>query len=244
MGWRSGLVIVCVVGGVFLDQSWTRAAAVVKRQEMLKQRRRQIVDQQKQAVRQRQEEARRQAYQRQVLQQKVLRQKRIQQMRRQAIARQKAVLQKKVLREKARASQRQVVQRNILASRRTSSAPQKKDAPKEVVRLEDIWNALEFSSKVWTLMMDMEPKVATVDRYIQWYAMKGIKIENPPVFYARMIDEMAQQWPEILDLPFDKLLKVMAVMEYDFDNGRDKDLMARELLGERLFLQNKQRLSR
>ena len=244
MRWRRGLGIVCAVGLVCLDQSWTHAAAVVKRQEMLKQRRRQVVEQQKQAIRQRQEEARRKAYQQQVLRQKALRRQRIQQMRRQAIARQKALVQKQVLQQKVRVRQRQVAQQKRLVSRQLTKNRQGDGAPKEVVRLQDIWNALEFSSKVWTLMMDMEPKVATVDRYIQWYAMKGIRIENPPVFYARMIDEMAQKWPEILDLPFDQLLKVMAVMEYDFDNGRDKDLMARELLGEKLFLQNKQRMGR
>ena len=38
------------------------------------------------------------------------------------------------------------------------------------------------------------------------------------------------------------ILKIAAILEYDFETGEDKDLLARKFLGEKLYLQNKQRL--
>ena len=44
-------------------------------------------------------------------------------------------------------------------------------------------------------------------------------------------------------MPFEQLLQTVAVVEYDFDNGQDKDAMAKKVLGEQGYLKNKQRLS-
>ena len=43
--------------------------------------------------------------------------------------------------------------------------------------------------------------------------------------------------------PFDQVLQFVAIIEYDFNNGQDKDEMAQKLLGEEGYLRNKRRLN-
>jgi len=112
----------------------------------------------------------------------------------------------------------------------------------EIVTLDQLVSALDESGHSWTLMMDMEAKQAVVEHYIQQYQDQGIVIRKPPGFYAQMIDGMAAESPQMLDNPFDRILQILAIIEYDFDNGRDKDVMARQILGEQSYLSNRQRL--
>ena len=45
-----------------------------------------------------------------------------------------------------------------------------------------------------------------------------------------------------LDAPFMNVLSYAAIVEYDFDNGEDKDALARKVLGEEQFTSNRRRL--
>ena len=112
----------------------------------------------------------------------------------------------------------------------------------EVVVMQSIWKELEFSSEVWTLMIDNEPKVITVENYIKLYAKKGIVIRRDPQVYVDMIDEMAINNKNILKNPFFEVLRFAAIVEYDFDNGVDRDVLAKQLLGEQVYRSNRQRL--
>ena len=117
--------------------------------------------------------------------------------------------------------------------------------PDEVVNMKDIWEVMEESSEVWLQMMDDEPKELTVARFIDAFRKKGIYIRKPAGHYVQMIDNMASKNANLLEQPFLNVLRIMAIIEYDYDNGQDKDLMARQVLGtKQAYMQNKQRLGR
>lgn len=110
------------------------------------------------------------------------------------------------------------------------------------INLSDIIAALQTSSQSWNQIIDVEAKALIVLEFIKLYEKHGVTISQPPAYYAFVIDTIAGQSPEILDNSFDRVLQLAAVMDYDFDNGQDKDMLAQQLLGERGYLANKQRL--
>jgi len=116
------------------------------------------------------------------------------------------------------------------------------DGVQDIVTLDDLVASLNTSSRAWELMIDKAAKEAVVEYYINAYQARGVMIRKPAGQYAAMIDAMTQASPGILDEPFDHVLQIAAIVEYDFDNGTDKDAMARDLLGEEEFLKNRQRL--
>jgi hypothetical protein len=87
-----------------------------------------------------------------------------------------------------------------------------------------------------------ERKLKLVTFFIGEYRDKGITIGKPAEFYVNMIDQVAAQTPATLQQSLDRVVQVFAVIEYDFDNGQDKDLMARHVLGDKGFENNKRRL--
>jgi hypothetical protein len=66
-------------------------------------------------------------------------------------------------------------------------------------------------------------------------------ITKPAEYYVRRINETILTNGEIEQMPLDRVLMVLAVMEYDYDNGRDKDELAKEVLGPAMYEANKQR---
>ncbi len=121
-------------------------------------------------------------------------------------------------------------------------APVDESQVKDIVDIEDLWKNFETTSENWPLIIETQAKVLTVDRCIYQYKEKGITISKPPLYYAQMIDGISQQNPALLNQPFDKLLQFMAIMEYDFDNGTDRDQLAKKLLGEQGWKSNRHRL--
>lgn len=115
----------------------------------------------------------------------------------------------------------------------------------QVSDLEHIWKDLEISTEIWPLIMDREPKELTVERFIEAYRKNGIAIRKPASTYIDIIDSMTSEpGSPMLKTPFKDVLKVAAIIEYDFDNGLDKDQMALKVLGEKSFESNKKRLGR
>ena len=121
-------------------------------------------------------------------------------------------------------------------------APIDESQVKDVVDIEDLWKTFETTSENWALIMEIQAKVLTVDRWIHQYQEKGVTIRKPPLYYAQMIDGLSQQNPAMLNQPFDKLLQFVAIVEYDFDNGVDKDQLAQKFLGEKAWKSNRHRL--
>ncbi len=108
------------------------------------------------------------------------------------------------------------------------------------MEFEDMMTELMGSMEVWD---DLAPaqKVQAVRAMMQVFQQtENAVIRQPPEFYVPRIEAMLQENPEFPHgLP--AMLKVLAVMEYDFETGEDKDVLAREVLGERLYALNKQR---
>jgi len=74
------------------------------------------------------------------------------------------------------------------------------------------------------------------------YWKEGIYIRKPAENYVEMITHMSTQNPDVLSHPFDSVLRMAAIMEYDFDNGQNPDDLARKVLGPEAYEINRQRL--
>lgn len=130
------------------------------------------------------------------------------------------------------------------ASQQQQALPQTGSAEvKDVVDLSEVWKKLDTRSTVWTLLIDDQAKALTVSEYINRFHRQGVKINEPPEHYVQMIDQIITQNPEMLDRPFGELVQIVAIVDYDFDNGMDKDALARKVLGEQGFEANKQRFT-
>jgi hypothetical protein len=114
---------------------------------------------------------------------------------------------------------------------------------KDEVDLSEVWKKLDNKSAVWNLLIDDEAKLLTVSEYISRFQRQGVKINLPPAHYVQMIDQAVGQNPQMLERPFGELLQVLAIVDYDFDNGMDKDVLAKKVLGEDGFEKNKRRFS-
>lgn len=114
---------------------------------------------------------------------------------------------------------------------------------KDVVPVSDLWRSLDKTSKAWPLIIDTKAKGVTVSHYIQKLGSEGAKIEKDPLHYVEMIDAMSQENPSMLLQPLGDLLRVIAIIEYDYQNGIDKDALARRIFPtEQAFQANKKRL--
>jgi flagellar biosynthesis GTPase FlhF len=114
----------------------------------------------------------------------------------------------------------------------------------EISTLSDIWKELEITSEVWPLIIDQKPKEMIVKKYVEWYGQQNIHIQKPAAHYVQMIDGMVQDNPDALKKPFKEILQIMAIIEYDFDNGTDKDWLAMQVLGSEGYWNNRERLGK
>lgn len=132
----------------------------------------------------------------------------------------------------------------------SEEAPQVTPAPtgnpqetQEVVDLSQVWKKLDKKSAIWTALDDDQAKLATVSEYISRFQKEGVKISQPPAHYVQMIDQISGDNPQMLQRPFGELLQIMAIVEYDFDNGMDRDALAKQVLGDAGYEANKKRFA-
>ena len=111
------------------------------------------------------------------------------------------------------------------------AAPSGSSDVQEVVDLSEVWKKLDKKSTVWTLLIDDQAKLLTVSEYIGRFQKEGVKINAPPVHYVQMIDQMSHKIRRC-SRAFRGIDANMAIMDYDFDNGMNKDDLARKVLGE------------
>lgn len=85
-------------------------------------------------------------------------------------------------------------------------------------------------------------QVEAVRAMIELYKKRSnIAILNTPEFYVQKITESVSSNASMAQMPLQRILMVLAVMEYDFYNGQNKDELARQTLGERLYGANQKR---
>lgn len=112
----------------------------------------------------------------------------------------------------------------------------------ESFQFSQIIDELEYSSEVWPKIIDKPIKMLIIDKFKNWYLEQGIKIGKPASHYADLIDDMSSNESNMLSNPFKEVIKFIAIIEYDFQNGQNPDQMIRTLLGEKGYQQNKVRL--
>lgn len=94
------------------------------------------------------------------------------------------------------------------------------------------------------MMMDRRPKEETVRKYIDFFRQQNVIVRKSPGHYVDLIDQMSARNSDMLQRPFEDVFRLLTIMEYDFDNGEDPDALARQVLGEQVYQQNRQRLGR
>jgi len=161
-----------------------------------------------------------------------------QQRKMQEAAMQQAIVQQQI-EQQAIAQQQIAIQQHIAIQTQPRPSP---TGEEYVVSMKDVLKSLEASSKAWTLMIDRDPKIFVIMQYMDYFKENRVKIKKSADYYVDLIDAMAAQDPAMLKNPFKNVFQLVAILEYDFDNGQDKDKMVINLLGRDGFLQNKKRL--
>ncbi len=98
----------------------------------------------------------------------------------------------------------------------------------------DMMNQLSQNLTVWKTM-DKANKVKAMDAVINLYKNReNAAILKPGDFYVQKLDEALAGNPAMVNSNLISVVKILSVMEYDFYNGKNKDELARETLGEKM----------
>ncbi len=101
--------------------------------------------------------------------------------------------------------------------------------------------ALGKDLTLWT-SLSLEDKFDAVQTVFNAMSEQSqVKIKKSPVFYVERIDERVDVDASMKAQPLDKVLMVIAIMEYDFATGEDPDVLAKRFLGPALYESNRKR---
>ncbi|MCX5678876.1 MAG: hypothetical protein NTY76_07195 [Candidatus Omnitrophica bacterium] len=93
------------------------------------------------------------------------------------------------------------------------------------------------------LAMTKESRVQVVTALINGAKEGGVTIKQTPVSYCMKLDAFYAKHPDMKSRDLAIVLKTLIIMEYDWvQKGVDKDQLARQFLGDKLYQQNKARL--
>ncbi|GEM_PF-1833771 len=88
-------------------------------------------------------------------------------------------------------------------------------------------------------------RVQIVTALINGASQGGVTIKQTSVSYCKKLDAFYAKHPDMKNQPLAVVLKTLIIMEYDWSQkGVDKDALARQFLGEKLYQENKARLKR
>ena len=98
----------------------------------------------------------------------------------------------------------------------------------------EMMNQLSQSLAVWKTM-DAANKKQAMDAVIRLYGTReNSAILKPADFYVQKLDEALAGNPGMVNSNLITIVKILSVMEYDFYNGKNKEELARETLGEKM----------
>ncbi len=130
---------------------------------------------------------------------------------------------------------------NIQARKKTGEDVKKAGAG---LLFPDMMNQLSRNMALWGQMSGEEKKQA-VGAVITIYKNRdNIAILNSPEAYIARIEETLAADPAVLNIDIMTMVRILAIMDYDYYNGQNKDALARETLGERAFAENQLRRQR
>ena len=113
----------------------------------------------------------------------------------------------------------------------------------QTMSMSDIWVTLNTSSEIWPQVEDIHARAACVAYYIEYYRRHRVIMLKPPMHYTQMMDGLSSQNPGFLQYPFKDVFRILAIIEYDYNNGMDKDELAQRVLGNgEAFHANRRRL--
>ncbi len=105
-------------------------------------------------------------------------------------------------------------------------------------------NALSKNMLPWLQMNDQQ-KVLAVSAVIELFKNQGqATIKRPAPYYVQRVNSTLVENESTRSMPLDRVMMILSVMDYDFDNGKDKDALAKELLGEQIYVANLERLKK
>lgn len=129
-------------------------------------------------------------------------------------------------------------------------SPQKKDTAKKMssmvapvqkasngadISFPQMMNALTENLKIWS-SLSAENKKKSVEVAISLFRdRENSAILQPAAFYVTQIDQGLNANPQMQQADILSIVKMMAVMQYDFYNGQNKDTLAKEVLGEQMY---------
>lgn len=105
----------------------------------------------------------------------------------------------------------------------------------------DMMSQLSRNMSIWTKLTSDEKKQAVGAVINLFKNRNNIAILNDAAFYSGKIDETLRTNPASGNLDIMAILRILAIMEYDFYNGENKDELAKKTLGEKGFEQNQLR---
>lgn len=91
------------------------------------------------------------------------------------------------------------------------------------------------NSQDWA-SLTAEQKEGVLQEYMKIFREReNSVILNSPSFYVSRVDDALNNNPTMKSLSLPVILKISAVMEYDFYNGQDKEKLAQEILGPQIY---------
>lgn len=107
-------------------------------------------------------------------------------------------------------------------------------------------SASVFAAQAFTgsdyLALDKRQRAEVVKNAKTDLAKEGVTIKKDPIFYCRSLDNFYAKNPAMKKEDFAKVLKMLIIMEYDWDQkGVDKEALAKQWLGDDLYKANKAR---
>jgi hypothetical protein len=119
----------------------------------------------------------------------------------------------------------------------TVSSPQKTRTMSSTneMSLPEMMTLLSKNMQSWSSLKP-EQKERAVDAALTYYRnTENTAILKPAAFYAAQLDQSFSANPEFLSADILAMVKLLAVVEYDFYNGQDKDELAKQVLGDEMY---------
>ena len=112
------------------------------------------------------------------------------------------------------------------------------DTKQSGIAFPEMMNQLSQSMALWERLSGDEKKQAVVAVIGLFKNKDNVAVLNTGEFYVGKIDETLKSNPSVASMDIMTLIRVLAIMEYDFYNGENKDALAKKTLGEKGFAEN------
>lgn len=126
----------------------------------------------------------------------------------------------------------------------SATAIAKKEEKKKDLSLQEKMDGMMVSAAGWSDLKVDEKKQA-VGLIVDLYKVReNSAILKPSDFYVSKIDENLAKDASMATLGLPGIIKVLAVMEYDYYNGQNKEELAQKVLGPQLYDENRKKRAR